>query len=137
MEFFKTDTEAYIPKKVNRWKVSFPKDFNIPEWVVTSVSAIRFDAKKKNWDDIIIKMCDPFNVSTSKRMVDVLSEGRYHNFVMELHFLNEVGETLETFTIGGCNLCDVNFGEFNYNTSDLKDVTLTISFNKLSIDENT
>jgi|TARA_R110000803_G_C11958501_1_gene318443 hypothetical protein len=121
---------AFEPKQSNRWVVKFPVDFGIESWMVNHVSPVVYDAEKKEWNDITITLYDAIPKSTSKVFSDLIEEGRYHNFLLQMTMLGPIGDEVEDFNFEKCNFKTIDFGHTDYNVKEFKVITLIVSYKK-------
>jgi hypothetical protein len=93
----------YEPKRMNRFLITFPEHFNIPQWVVFETSRPNMTIKSKKilgfelfkklvWSDMIITMRDPIGPSTSQSFMDLIHTNFYEK--KQIHFL---ARQLQTF----------------------------------------
>lgn len=132
---------VYEPKRKNRFIFHFPHHFNIPSWVVHQVNrpSINHEVNtnvewvqgigpvRYQWEDIQIALRDPIGPSTTQQVYDRLMENRLlgirEEFLLEL--LDPVGVVIERWRIFGM-IAFVNFGNLDYASDDLAEVTMTI-----------
>jgi len=121
---------AFEPKQSNRWVVKFPEDFGIESWMVNHVSPVVYDAEKREWSDITITLYDAIPKSTSKVFSDLIEEGRFYNFLLQMTMLDPVGDDVEDFNFVECNIKTIDFGHTDYNMKEFKVITLIVSYKK-------
>jgi hypothetical protein len=142
----------YELKKMNRFLITFPDYFNIPQWVVfeldrPSARLITKDIlgvnlfKKLVWDDMIIKMRDPIGPSTSQSLMDLVHKSFYHKeqiiknkFNMKLEMLDPVGEVVERWDLSDCEFKSIDFGELSYQIDDPVVITLVIKLGSVILE---
>jgi hypothetical protein len=142
----------YELKKMNRFLITFPDYFNIPQWVVfeldrPSARLITKDVlgvnlfKKLVWDDMIIKMRDPIGPSTSQSFMDLVHKNFYHKeriiknkFNMKLEMLDPVGEVVERWDLSDCEIKSINFGQLSYQIDDPVVITLVIKLGSVILE---
>lgn len=134
----------YELKTMNRFIITFPEHFNIPQWVTFEASRpsarlITKDIlgvklfKKLVWDNMIIKMRDPIGPSTSQSLMDLIHKSLYEkkqiikdNFDLKLEMLDPVGHVVEKWALSKCEFKSINFGELSYQIDDPVVCTLVI-----------
>lgn len=142
----------YELKKMNRFLITFPDYFNIPQWVVfeldrPSARLITKDIlgvnlfKKLVWDDMIIKMRDPIGPSTSQSLMDLVHKNFYHKeqiiknkFDMKLEMLDPVGHVVERWDLSDCEFKSINFGQLSYQIDDPVVCTLVIKLGSVILE---
>lgn len=130
--------EAYEPKKINRWFITFPSEFKIDSWVVSSTErpSITMSGNTTTINPINICLMDPVGPSTTQKLINIiraspsntisdknnldsgLIEILKNGFDYDLEMLDPVGDSVEKWTISGCEIISVNFGELNYSNSE-------------------
>jgi hypothetical protein len=126
----------YELKRMNRFLITFPEHFNIPQWVTFEASRpsarlITKDIlgvklfKKLVWDDMIIKMNDPIGPSTSQSIMDLIHKSLYekkqlikNKFNLKLEMLDPVGHVVEKWALSNCEFKSIDFGELSYQIDD-------------------
>ena len=126
----------YELKRMNRFLITFPEHFNIPQWVTFEASRpsarlITKDIlgvklfKKLVWDDMIIKMNDPIGPSTSQSLMDLIHKSLYekkqlikNKFNLKLEMLDPVGHVVEKWALSNCEFKSIDFGELSYQIDD-------------------
>jgi len=134
----------YELKRMNRFIITFPERFNIPQWVTfeTSRPSARLITKdilgvklfkKLVWDDMIIKMRDPIGPSTSQSLMDLIHKSLYEKkqiikdkFDLKLEMLDPVGHVVEKWALSNCEFKSIDFGELSYQIDDPVVCTLVI-----------
>jgi hypothetical protein len=126
----------YELKRMNRFLITFPEHFNIPQWVTFEASRpsarlITKDIlgvklfKKLVWDDMIIKMNDPIGPSTSQSIMDLIHKSLYEKkqlikdkFNLKLEMLDPVGHVVEKWALSNCEFKSIDFGELSCQIDD-------------------
>jgi hypothetical protein len=97
-------------------------------------------AGKHSWDPITLTVKDDVTNevvraigSQLQRQVDHANQyssrsGGGYKFEMLIENLDGSEETLDTWTLGGCYIQNVNYGENNYSTSDPLNITIAIKY---------
>jgi hypothetical protein len=124
------------PKIKNRFLVTFPQDFNIPNYIVKEVS--RPSANFINgicvWDELTIKFYDLINPSTSAFFIDLMNFDENNRrkidnvFTLYLESLDPLGDVIERFRFANCFITSVNFSNFDYSSNDLSECEIKIKF---------
>ena len=134
----------YELKRMNRFLITFPEHFNIPQWVTFEASRpsarlVTKDIlgvklfKKLVWDDMIIKMRDPIGPSTSQSLMDLIHKSLYEKkqlikdkFNLKLEMLDPVGHVVEKWALSNCEFKSIDFGELSYQIDDPVSCSLVI-----------
>jgi hypothetical protein len=104
-------------------------------------------AGKHTWEPITLTLRDDINNTVSKHVASQLQKqlshglqsapvaGRDYKFGMVIEQLDgsQPGEVLETWSLAGCFIQNVNYGENNYATSDVMTITLQIRYDNADI----
>jgi hypothetical protein len=97
-------------------------------------------AGKHSWDPITLTVKDDVTNevvraigSQLQKQVDHANQysarsGGGYKFEMLIENLDGSEETLDTWTLGGCYIQNVNYGENNYSTSDPLNITIAIKY---------
>ena len=144
----------YEPLRKNRWLLRFPSDLGIQEWWLSSANRPTITQKETeipflntstwvvgryNWETIQITLRDPIGPSASQAVMEWIrlhSEsvtGRQgyaagYKRDVELEMLDPTGVVVQKWILKNTMCTTANFGELNYNTDDLADITLTLRF---------
>ena len=126
----------YELKRMNRFIITFPERFNIPQWVTFEASRPSARLITKNilginlfkklvWGDMIIKMRDPVGPSTSQSLMDLIHKSLYEKnqiikdkFDLKLEMLDPVGHVVEKWALSNCEFKSIDFGELSYQIAD-------------------
>jgi len=144
------------PKRVNRWVVIFPKAFNLESWVVkeTERPSITLSGNTSSINPIKFVFLDPIGPSTTERLfkiirstpsivevtkkeedndlINTLKDG----FDYQLELLNSRGESIEKWTIVGCNIISVDFGSLDYDIDKLVTCLMVVQPKDFKLHEN-
>lgn len=104
-------------------------------------------AGKHSWEAITITLRDDMNNSVSRHVASQLQKqlnhglqsappaGTDYKFGLAIEQLDgtQPGVVLETWTLNGCFIQNVNYGENNYATSDVMQITLQIRYDNADI----
>jgi len=142
----------YEPKRMNRFLITFPEHFNIPQWVVFETSRPNMTIKSKKilgvelfkklvWSDMIITMRDPIGPSTSQSLMDLIHKNLYEKkqiikdkFNLKLEMLDPTGVVVEKWDFSDCEFKSIDFGELSYQNDDLVKITLVIKLGKVILE---
>ena len=144
-------SSVYEPKVCNRWVITLPEEFGIPSWAVhaTQRPTIIFSHSNKN-NPIKIKFYDPIGESTTRafweisvgygviygdniihpetklKLVDKFQKFRLNGFDYNLEMLDPVGGIIESWTIKGCKILEIDFGELDYSNDKPVECSMTV-----------
>lgn len=104
-------------------------------------------AAKHTWEPITITLRDDMNNSVSKHVASQLQKqlnhglqsapasGKDYKFGLVVEQLDgsQPGVVIETWSLNGCFIQNVNYGENNYATSDVMQITLQIRYDAADI----
>ena len=128
-------------KKKNRWVTTFPAIFNIEQFVINTTSRPTLELTDEvngstykicdyKWLPITISFIDPIGPSTSDKLMQIsngllgindnveLIETLKNGFTYKLELLDPVGAVIETWTISGCEIKKIIFGDLDYSNSE-------------------
>jgi len=115
------------PKLCNRFTVTFPPYFNLPNYVVNQVTRpsciLSKDSEGKTkffWQPMSFRLYDPISPSTSHALMaglEFLNKEEKRTIIIRLVMQNAAGEPVEIWDITG-EICDVNFGLLQYETTE-------------------
>ena len=142
----------YEPKRMNRFLITFPKHFNIPQWVVSETSRPNMTIKSKKilgfeflkkiiWADMQIIMTDPIGPSTSQSIMDLIHKSLYEKkqiikdkFYLKLEMLDPTGVVVERWDFSDCEFKSIDFGELSYQNDNMVKITLVIKLGKVILE---
>lgn len=120
-------SNRYEPKRKNRFMVTFPTEFNIPQHFV------RWHTKPKltrqGWSNIEITLMDPIGPSMTQRVMDYIRGGLWiHNvpFNLIIESLDPTGIVVERWSLENCEVIEFDFGENDYTSDDTSTIKLKI-----------
>jgi hypothetical protein len=143
---------AYEPKRMNRFLITFPEHFNIPQWVVVETSRPNMTIKSKKilgfelfkkiiWTDMLISMRDPIGPSTSQSFMDLIHKSLYEKkqiikdkFDLKLEMLDPTGVVVERWDLSDCKFKSIDFGELSYQNDDMVKINLVIKLGKVILE---
>ena len=129
--------ESWVVKSTNRPSVIIPENFN-------PATDIPFAFK---WNANIIQFVDPIGPSTTERLFEILrainSEllelniDQHPSFVelvkvlkdgfdYDLELTDPTGTVVEKWTMKGCYITEINFGELDYNNKDAVECVMVV-----------
>jgi hypothetical protein len=146
----------YEPKKKNRFIFRFPTPLGIQEWFVASGSRPTYTAEdveipfintstyvigRFNWETIDVTFRDPIGPSAAQALMEWIrlhSEsvtGRQgyaagYKKDIELELLDPTGVVIEKWILQGTMLTSANFGDLDYSSSDIADISCTLRFDR-------
>lgn len=140
------------PKRNNRWVVEFPADLEFSEWMVQTSSrpsvtinpteiqfmnTSTYVAGRSTWGTMTITFIDPIGPSATQKVTQWIRQCVEHttgrmgyatnykkNIVLKM--LDPAGETVEKWLIQGAMITEANFGDLDYSSDDLANVSITI-----------
>jgi hypothetical protein len=128
---------AYEPKKENRFLVSFPKEFNIQQWVVAGCDRPSIDIIENLDEDsgitsigdyiinpITVTFHDPTYPSTTESLMEIfrslyerdnieLYDLLLNGFDFIIELINPTGAVVERWLLTGCKISNIDFGTLN------------------------
>jgi hypothetical protein len=142
----------YEPKRMNRFLITFPEHFNIPQWVVFDTSRPNMIIKSKKilgfelfkkiiWADMLITMSDPIGPSISQSLMDLIHKSLYEKkqiikdkFKLKLEMLDPTGVVVEKWDLSDCEFKSIDFGKLSYQNDDIVKITLVIKLGKVILE---
>lgn len=144
----------YEPLRKNRWLFRFPSDLGIQEWWLQSASrpsitqnevkipflnTETYVVGRYNWETIQVVLRDPIGPSASQAVMEWIrlhSEsvtGRQgyaagYKRDVELEMLDPTGVTVSKWILKNTMCTVANFGDLDYNSDDLANITITLRF---------
>lgn len=132
--------KMFEPKRKNRFLFSFPKNFNIPDYLIQSVTKpiILVRPKKilgltygyKNvYINIDVNILDVSNIKTSETLFNNLNK-TFTCFITEL---TPSGEIIEITTLIDCKIQGLSLGFLSHKDDNINLINLSISPNSIKI----
>ena len=144
----------YEPLRQNRWLLRFPSDLGIQEWWCKSAKrpSIKQEGKaipflntetyvvgRYTWDSIQVTLRDPIGPSASQAIMEWVRlhsesvSGRQgyaagYKRDVELEMLDPTGVVVSKWILKNCMLTAVNFGDLDYQSSDLSTIQMTLRY---------
>jgi|SRR6185312_9226572 len=148
---------TFEPKMKNRWLMSLD---GVPTYIIKKaarphltqerkeiphINLVRYVKGRSKWETIDLTLYDPVAPSGEQAVMEwirlhhesVTGRDGYMAFYKKdivLDMLGPVGDVVSRWVLKGSFITDVNFGDIDYNTDDLAEITLTISMD-LAINE--
>ena len=147
---------TFEPKKKNRFVFRFPSPVGIQEWFVASgsrppytmeetqidfLNTSTFVGGRFNWETIDVTFRDPIGPSATQAIMEWIrlhSEsvtGRQgyaagYKKDVELELLDPTGVVIEKWILQGCMITSAGFGELDYSSSEVADISVTLRFDR-------
>ena len=151
LSFDKIFYTNFEPKLANRFIMEID---GIPSFMVKSANRPKIESKvveldhinlkrkikgKSNWTDITITMYDPIVPSGAQSVMEwirtshesITGRDGYADFYkknIDFYALGPVGDKVEQWKLVGAFISNAEFGDFNWNTDDPVEITLTITY---------
>jgi hypothetical protein len=151
LSFDKIFYTNFEPKLQNRFIMEID---GIPSFMVKSANRPKIESEvveldhinlkrkikgKSNWTDITITMYDPIVPSGAQSVMEwirtshesITGRDGYADFYkknIDFYALGPVGDKVEQWKLVGAFISNAEFGDFNWNTSDPVEITLTITY---------
>jgi hypothetical protein len=144
------------PKRKNRFVMEFPADLGFSEWMVQSAGRPKVDiteteipfmnvstwvAGRSTWQTLNITFIDAIGPSTSQKVMEWVRQCIEHstgamgyasqykkNIVLKA--LDPAGIAVEKWVLYGCFITNADFGDLDYASADLANVTITVRFDR-------
>ena len=151
LSFDKIFYTNFEPKLQNRFIMEID---GIPSFMVRSANRPKIESEvveldhinlkrkikgKSNWTDITITLYDPIVPSGAQSVMEwirtshesITGRDGYADFYkknIDFYALGPVGDKVEQWKLVGAFISNAEFGDFNWNTSDPVEITLTITY---------
>ena len=151
LSFDKIFYTNFEPKLQNRFIMEID---GIPSFMIRSANRPKIESEvveldhinlkrkikgKSNWTDITITMYDPIVPSGAQSVMEwvrtshesITGRDGYADFYkknIDFYALGPVGDKVEQWKLVGAFISNAEFGDFNWNTSDPVEITLTITY---------
>lgn len=138
MERTREDCESisniYEPKRENRFIIGFPKEFDIPEWIVDMATRPKYKlgmyGLNGRWEDMTVTFKDPVGPSSSKslfHLIKIVEELKkivlpgLPLFTYKIFMLDPTGVVVETWEIGVQDIISIEFGaDLDYSSDEIQ-----------------
>jgi len=118
----------YEPKRLARFRVEFPKEFNLESFAVQSVDKPKWFNQK--WSNLNLSLVDLIGPSTSQaifhNVLTKYTEDANYKFDYKIFALDPIGEIVEEWCITVKSL-DIDFGMFDFNKDNYSVINLYIT----------
>jgi hypothetical protein len=120
-------------------KIAARPSISTDEVEIGYINATRYLAGKTKFETIDITLHDPIAPSGAQQVMEwlrliyesVSARGGYADFYkrdVQLKMLDPVGTVVELWDIKGAFPTSINFGDLDYESNDISDITLTLRF---------
>ena len=134
----------YESKRNNRFLVSFPESFNIPQWVVKSSSRPSMSIIDKKifgftyekvikWDTMQIVLRDPISPSSTEKIMTVINNSILTPFNYVLELIDPTGKVVEKWFLKDSLIMSSYFGDLDYGDDDTTTITLVIQSKNIEL----
>jgi len=118
----------YEPMRENRFLLTFPPIFNIPEDMIRSAQRPTWFGGR--WSSMSVVLHDPISPSMTQSMYTLIQTELINSpFEYLLQILDPVGQVIEEWSITG-RIISCHFGNLAYDSDDLCNITLIITPNQ-------
>lgn len=128
---------SFEPKRENRYTVTLPPHFAIPEYCVANTSRPTIKVVPRYWlgmrmgnetiwENITFDFYDPIQPSVSESLMKVADEWMDEYFKYTLDILDPTGHSVETWEISECEIISIEFGELGYDKDGIIKCRMTI-----------
>lgn len=150
----------FEPKRINRWKVQFPKEFRLNEVFIHETIRPTFKTDNSGhivWQPIEFSFYDPIGPSTAQSLFELIrppkEKGLLENikdfimrkplhkplydpskgFTYHLYMLDPIGVEVECWEISECIITAMEFGNLTYKNDGLVIPKMTIKPGKVTL----
>ena len=146
----------YEPLRKNRFILRFPDELGIQEWWVSTTSRPKYTSDEVEipflntstyvigrfrWDSISVTFRDPIGPSATQALMEwvrlhsesVTGRQGYaagYKKDVELEMLDPTGVVIEKWILQGTMVTSANFGDLDYSSSDIADISTTLRFDR-------
>ena len=146
----------YEPLRKNRFILRFPDELGIQEWWVSTTSRPKYTSDEVEipflntstyvigrfrWDSISVTFRDPIGPSATQALMEwvrlhsesVTGRQGYaagYKKDVELEMLDPTGVVIEKWILQGTMVTSANFGDLDYSSSDIADISATLRFDR-------
>lgn len=122
---------AYEPIRTNRFVVTFPDVFNIPEYVVSSVNLPSLT--NNGWSNMTIVINEVIAPSVIMTLFYNNWGNRFNNSIITFEMLDPVNVSVRKYEISVRQLDNIDLGSFNYSDDGVQTLTLNFSVDNLVV----
>lgn len=109
--------KQFEPKMNNRFIVEFPKEVEIENHFIKSITKPKYD--KNEWQNIRIDFYDAINPSISQRLYNILYKIKIFDS-FKINTLDPTGVVIEQWEIYVGKILTIDFGNFNYSDDGIQ-----------------
>jgi len=113
-------------KLKNRFKVEFPEIFNLKDWHTHKASRPVFNMKGKTWSEICFTLYDTVEPSTSKGVMDGITEIMslgIDEYIIKMFILGPTNDVIEEWELMG-EIVLIDFGILDYSKSEAMGINI-------------
>lgn len=126
------EPKEYNPKRVNRFCIELPSDFNIPNWSIKKANKPKYNFITGSWEPIYIDFYDPIEPSVSKSLQNLIYrfknqdniEGKIFDF--KILSLDSTGLIVEEWSISVDYIDYIRFGDLNVNSDSIQSPSIKL-----------
>lgn len=135
MKTYNGEVIDFEPKLNFNHRVTFTSGFNIPSFVIFSCSrpSCKIQFNQLLWNDIELKMFDPIELSTSKSIMNYLTQETKDDIKFKLELLDSVGDAIETWEIKA-TLSEVDFDVCDWYKKPEDAIKINMKLKPLTVD---
>jgi hypothetical protein len=134
---------SFEPLRQNRFLMTFPPEFNIPEYFVKNVtrpscnfeSNTRFGLSNWTWDDITVTFYDPVHPSIQERLYNIITNTNLNtrnNYEFKIEMLDPTGIVVSSWVVLGF-INRIDNGLLDYGNDSLTETKMVITVNSLRL----
>jgi len=120
-----------------RFMVEFPKELNLPEWTVQSVSPIKWSDGK--WNDVTINFIDTFHHidSSTVSLFEMTKKYKFNEFnsPVKICLMDPVGNIINKWIIEPHSF-EIVLSDFGYGLNELLSNSLILKIKNIQIKNN-
>ena len=146
----------FEPKRINRWYIEFPADVTVAEWAVQAASRPKLKINETEirfmntssfvlghgvWESIQVTFIDCIGPSTGQALMDWVrqsfeaSTGRMgyaasYKKTLILKMLDPAGQTVEKWSLYGCMITDIDWGQLSMDQDSIAGITCQIRYDR-------
>jgi hypothetical protein len=129
---FSGDHKKIEHKKNNRWLLKFPKELNISEWTVSSMTRPTYPFFENNSISIVLR--DLIHPSTTDSLMPLINQNdglSPKKFKLKLLLVDPIGSIIEKWTLKDCMIKRIEWSELDYSNDAPSLINLEVSYNDL------
>lgn len=127
---------AFEPKYNTNFIVTFPKECNIPSFVICDVDRPTYDFEKMVFGDMVFGIYDPVNPSTSSALISYIRDNQSHKLPLmkiKLEMLGPVGDVVERWRIKG-KFKSLEYSQLSWDNQDPVKLLVTVSVDNAELE---